>query len=163
MALRALPQPCSGVAPIVSTILMVAITVVLAAVVFVFVSGILAPPPPPPIAITFSSASVEDGNNSVSITSATGTSRIPSSSLTYVVKDSDSVPYFLGSAGDSMTTNSLNITVHYRDLDSNELVSAGDTLVIEVQPASGASLLDGGVIEIFFGTQQIASHSIAWP
>lgn len=140
---------------------MVAITVVLAAVLYLLVLPILSPPPPPPTSIIFQPQGWNGGNNSAVILSATGTATIQVSGLSYVVKDPEGVTYFAGNAGEAKTTNAVTITIHYNDADGGDRITAGDTVLIEVSPASAAALLDGGLLELYFDGRQIANHQIA--
>jgi flagellin-like protein len=149
-----------AVAPIVSTVLLVAITIVLAAVLFVIVSSMLVKPPPPPAAFTLDSRGWNGGNETSTVSGTTGTGAIPASELTYVIRDPDGVGYYGGKAEDSMTVNSVTVTVHYRDLDGGDRITPGDQLVVEVVPISGKALLEGGVFEVHYGDRQIANHAL---
>lgn len=148
-------------APIISTILMVAITVVLAAVVFVLVSGMLNKPPPPPAAITFESRDWTDANYTASITAATGVNDILAGDLSYIVQDDGGTSYFSGKANDTNTVNSVTVKVWYNDLDGNNRITPGDQVVINVQPLSGKTALTGGVLQILHDNRQIANHGIS--
>lgn len=161
MAILLLRKRRTGVAPVISTILMVAIAVVLAAVLYLLVLPIMNPPPPPPASIVFQPQGWNGGNNSAVILSATGVQTIPASEVSYVVKDPEGATYFAGNEGEAKTTNSVTITIHYNDVDGGDRISAGDTVVIEVAPASAAALLDGGLFEMYHGGRQIANHQIA--
>lgn len=150
-----------AVAPVVSTVLLVAITVVLAAVLFVLVSSMLNPPPPPPVAITFTSLGWNEGNNTAVIQSVTGAGAISVADLEYQLRDSDNTLMYSGKADQSVPAQSVTITVHYEDLDSGDRISPGDKIIVMVDPISGSNLVDGGVFEIYSGGKQIASHAIA--
>ena len=151
----------AAVAPVVSTVLLVAITVVLAAVLFVFASSMLNPPPPPPVAITFTSLGWADGNNTAVIQSVTGASAISVADLEYQLRDSDNTLMYSGKANQTIPAQSVSITVTYDDLDSGDRITPGDKIIITVDPISGSTLVDGGVLEIYAGGHQIASHAVA--
>jgi FlaG/FlaF family flagellin (archaellin) len=151
----------AAVAPVVSTVMLVAITVVLAAVLFVLVSSMLNPPPPPPVAITFTSLGWSGGNNTAVIQSVTGASAVSVADLEYQLRDSDNTLMYSGKADQAVPTQSVTITIHYEDLDSGERITPGDKIIVTVDPISGSTLVDGGVLEIYAGGKQIASHAIA--
>ena len=151
-----------AVAPVVSTILLVAITIVLASVLFVLMSSLLTPPPPPPVAVSFDSLGWDaTGNNSAQVKAVTGAGGIAASSLTYIVKDSESTVYYVGAADTPQTNSSITVTVHYADRDTGDRITGGDLIVITVAPVSAASLMNGGVLEIYYQGRQIAIHSIS--
>lgn len=166
MNTRTLRPHRAAVAPVISTILMVAITVVLAAVLYVIVSGMLFPPPPPPASVSFDSQgwNPATGRNSASILGAAGTQNIPVSGLTYFVKDTDGVVYFSGNASESKTTNTVagpvTVTVSYDDNDGGDRITAGDSVIIQVSPASAWTLVDGGLFEMYYGGRQVGTHAI---
>jgi FlaG/FlaF family flagellin (archaellin) len=145
---------------VVSTVLLVAITVVLAAVLFVIVSSLLVKPPVPPAAFTLDSSGWIGGNETSSVTGVTGAATIPSSDLTYVIRDADGTSFYAGQAEQPTTTNSITVTVHYRDRDGGDRITQGDQLIVEVVPISGKALLEGGVLEVHFGDRQIANHAL---
>ena len=140
---------------------MVAITVVLAAVVFVMVSGMLVKPPPPPAAVTLESRDWTGANYTASVTSATAVSDMPADELTFVLQDDGGAPYFTGKAGETNTVNSVSVTVRFLDIESNNRISTGDSIRIEVQPISGMSALEGGSLQILYQNRQIANHGIS--
>ena len=162
MRAPALQRSSQGVSPIVSTVLLVAVTVVLASVLFVIVSSLLTPPPPPPVAVVFDTLGWDAaGNNTAQIKTVTGASAVVVSDLTYIVKDSEGTTYYVGPADVPQTNNSITVTVHYDDRDTGGRITAGDLIVISVAPVSAASLMNGGVLEIYNGNHQIAIHSIS--
>ena len=149
-----------GVAPVVGTIMMVAVTVVLAVVVFVLVSGMLSPPPPTPVSITFTNLPWNAGRHTATIGSATGVGSIAASALTYQVLSPEGDQYFLGPGNGSMTTSGVNVTVTYQDADVNDRITAGDSVVIDVEPQASVAAVEGGVIKLFFESRQLAIHSL---
>ena len=149
-----------GVAPVVGTIMMVAVTVVLAVVVFVLVSGMLSPPPPTPVSITFSNTPWVGGRHSAMIESATGVSAFASSAVTYQVLSPEGDQYFVGAGNATQTVGGIDVTVTYVDNDGNDRITAGDSVVIQVEPEASAAAVEGGVIKLFFDGRQLASHSL---
>lgn len=149
-----------AVAPIVGTIMMVAVTIVLASVVFFLVSNMISPPPPPPSIITFTSKGWQNGNNNASITTATGVSAISAADVGYVVRDPEGSAYYSGKAGESQVVNGVNVNVVYLDLNSDDRINPGDVVAILVSPISAAAALEGGILEMHYGGRQIASHGL---
>jgi FlaG/FlaF family flagellin (archaellin) len=151
---------------VISTILMVAITVVLASVLYVLVSGMLFPPPAPPASVVFGTQGWNEaaGRNTASILSASGTQTLPVSELTYSVKDTDGAVFFSGRSGDSKTTEvgaaNVTVTVSYNDNDGGNRITPGDTVAIQIQPASAWTLIDGGLFEMYHSGRQVGSHAI---
>lgn len=149
-----------GVAPVVGTIMMVAITIVLASVVFFLVSSLISPPPPLPVSVTFTTSAWQDGNNNASIATTTGVSGMSVAGVSYIVRDAEGAVYFSGMAGDSQSVNSVNVTVRYNDLNSDDQINPGDIISIGVVPFSASLALQGGILELHHGGRQIASHGL---
>jgi flagellin-like protein len=160
--MRSLPsRPSSrGVSPVISTILLVAITVVLAAVLYVLVSSVGVSNPPTPISIQFSSNPWSQGKNTASIVSVTGASGISIGAISFVVKAANSEVYFEGTANETKPHNGVNVTVSFVDLDNNNQISVSDQVTIQVTPQSGSGLIEGGVFEMYAQNRQIAIHSL---
>ena len=150
-----------AVSPVVSTVLLVAITVVLAAVLFVIVSSMLTPPPPPPVALVFTNQGWDNGTNTATIQAVTGAASISVASLDYIIRDAQGMLIFTGKADTPVAADTITVTVHYDDLDAGDRVTPGDRVQIIVDPISGSSIVDGGVIEMYDGSKQIASHGIS--
>lgn len=141
-----------AVSPVIGTILMVAVTVVLAAVLYVMVSGIgggNAPKPP--------SAQLQTGTwggnatvatYSVGVGSVQDAAGISPTTLKYVVAKADQTPCYSGPAAQNQTTcklGSVNFTVNVRYLDTtgSGAISPGDSIQVTVKPATGNPLLAG--------------------
>ncbi len=149
-----------AVAPVVGTIMMVAVTVVLAVVVFVLVSGMLSPPPPTPVSISFTNLPWTAGRHTATIESATGVSSIAVSAVTYQVLSPEGDQYFVGPGNATQTVGGISVTVTYVDADGNARITAGDSVVIVVEPQASVAAVEGGVIKLFFESRQLASHGL---
>jgi flagellin-like protein len=122
-----------GVSPVIATILMVAITVVLAAVLYIMVIG-LAPPPegqPPrgqftPVVTSNTTATMEFA----------GFSRVPLPIHLKIVLSTETASgtYAFGANADgtvlSLESGVSMGTITYRDFANNDLVNSGDQLLI---------------------------------
>ena len=148
-------------APVISTIMLVAITVVIAAVLFVMISSIMAPPPKPPVAVTMESRGWSAGTNTAVVSSATGTGGIELGNLEFILTDVGGQKYYGGAGDHPEIHDNVTFNVRYLDTDGNGQISPGDKLVVEVDPLAGVDLVDGGVVEIHEGGRQIASHSLS--
>lgn len=150
-----------AVAPVVGTVLVVAITVVLAAVLFVIVSNMLTPPPPPPTAVVFRAMGWNNGTNTAEISGVSGASAITVSGLEYIIRDTEDTVVFTGKADTPVASSSVTVDVHYEDLDSGNSITVGDKIQVIVTPQSGTDLIDGGIFEMYSGGKQIASHALS--
>jgi flagellin-like protein len=137
-----------GVSPVIATILMVAITVVLASAVYIMVSGYMGGAPSKPITLGVSPSTtanatqflITSGNISVSsgspliitITSPSGTS--VSTQLTKVA-DPNSPP--------------SGYTVHVYSVSGSQYLAAGDTITISYGSGSSAAPLPPGTTVTF--------------
>ncbi len=140
---------------------MVAVTVVMAGVLYVLLVGTLAPPPKPPAAIILETIGWDGANNTAQVLTATGVDATLAAEATFVVRDAQGTPYFGGSSGDTVNTGGVDVTVTFVDLNTDNRFTAGDKVVVHVDPESATSLLDGGILEIHSGGQQLSSHAIA--
>lgn len=150
----------SAVSATVGTILMVSITVLLAGVVYILVSGTLGPPTPQPASISFTSDGWADGNYTANTVSATGVSDIPADGLTFILRDQDRTAYFSGPTNTPMETNGITTTVFFVDRDADNRVTGGDTVRIQVDPQSAFAAFDGGFFEVLYQGRQLALHPL---
>ncbi len=153
---RALRFDRSAVSATVGTVLMVAITVLLAGVVYILVSGVLNPVAPAPAAVSFDSPGWVGANYTATVIGVTGASGIPVDSLTYIVRDPDRIAYLVGPANTPDETNGITTTVYYIDHDSDNRITGGDSVRIEVSPAAAYQAFDGGVFEVHYQDQTLA-------
>lgn len=139
---------------------MVAITVLLAGVVYILVSGTLGPPAPEPATISFQSQGWDQGNYTAAVISSTGVADIPADGLTFILRDQDRVAYFSGPANTPQDTSGITTTVFFIDHDSDNRVSGGDSVRIQVEPQSASAAFDGGFFEVIFEGRQLALHPL---
>ena len=157
----------SGVSPVIATILMVAIPVVLAAVLYVMVSGFTHSPG----AAQSAGMTNSQGTSSWVITiSSVSASNIPVSSLKIVITGAtggssyDGTWTFTG-AGSGTTTNTY-LAISYAQLTAGAAyLSAGDTFTITITSAgttAGATLsqLSGASVTLYNGGSTLGSTSL---
>jgi flagellin-like protein len=132
-----------GVSPVIATILMVAITVVLASAVYLMVSGYIGSAPSKPVAMSFTVTStstssvfqVVSGNISVT-TSTPLTITVTNSSGTWTVK----LTTLSGVSNTLLTTTaSTNVYVTITSVTGNTYLSAGDTISFFTAKSSSAT------------------------
>ena len=154
----------SAVSPVIGTILMVAITVVLAAVLYVMVAG-LGPGQQsiPPAAVLSAQGWASSGsytNFSFQVTTVTPSgAQINPTALQYIVSNSAQTTMYSGAANASTTAGGFTINVKYSDdLDAGR-VSAGDKIQISVTPIAGNPLV-GGKLQVNYNGASLASGSL---
>lgn len=124
---RAIRRDQEAVSPVIATILMVAITVVLAAVLYVMVSGLVTGPGATPQAIGISIGSTTDGQNwKLSMTSVPST--LSSSNVNLVVLDASGTVVLASKALGDLTSSTDNAT--FVDLDADGTIEAGDYILL---------------------------------
>jgi flagellin-like protein len=143
----------SAVSPVIGTILMVAITVVLAAVLYVMVAGLGPGSTPNNPTMIMQSGGWNNGNDTVSITSVTNAANLAPTDLTFTI-ETTSGPYYSGAAGANDTRGGPTVNVVYNDLTGANLVTSGDSVRIQITPASSAAL-NGASLKVFKGGSQI--------
>jgi len=155
----------SAVSPVIGTILMVAITVVLAAVLYVMVAG-LGPGQQsiPPTAVLQGGGSWATGslNTSYTFTVSTVTPTgavIAPSQLQYIVSNAQQTTMYSGAANQNSTSGSFAIDVRYNDALDSGKVSAGDKVQIFVQPSASNPLI-GGRIQINYNGASLATGNM---
>jgi flagellin-like protein len=137
----------TAVSPVIGTILMVAVTVVLAAVLYAVVSGVTPNASKPPTA-QFSTSSW-GGNTtvasySVGVSSAQDVAGINISTLKFVVAKADNTPCYSGAALQNLTMcSTFKVNVRYLDTTVNWTISPGDSVLVTVAPAAGNPLQAG--------------------
>ena len=155
----------SAVSPVIGTILMVAITVVLAAVLYVMVAG-LGPGQQniPPTAVLQGGGSWASGalNTSYTFTVSTVTpagAQINPADLQYIVSNSQQTTMYSGAANQNTTSGGFAIDVRYNDALEPGKVSAGDKIQIFVQP-SASNPLTGGKIQVNYNGASLATANM---
>ncbi len=119
-----------GVSPVIATILMVAITVVLAATVWLLVSGYMGGGTETPLAASLNYAAGEStGTKAVFTVSMSTPSQADPTQVTITLKDSAGNT---GSGGfGTITVNGVDYTVTHLDLNGNGKLDSGDQIVID--------------------------------
>ena len=144
----------SAVSPVIGTILMVAITVVLAAVLYVMVAG-LGPGNTPQNVTMVLQGSNTAGNFSFSVSSITSANVDPAQ-LTYLV-EANGITYYSGAAGLNAVTSGTTVNVSYADNLDVGHVSAGDTMRLTSAPTN---VLHGGTFKVFYSNAAISTATI---
>ena len=155
----------SAVSPVIGTILMVAITVVLAAVLYVMVAG-LGPGQQniPPTAVLQGGGSWAAGsiNSSYTFTVSTVTpagAQINPSDLQYIVSNAQSTTLYSGAANQNTSSGGFAIDVRYNDALDSGKVSAGDKIQVFVQPTAG-NPLTGGKIQVNYNGASLCTGTM---
>ena len=149
----------NAVSPVIGTILMVAITVVLAAVLYVMVSGIGQQPNANNPTAVLQSQSWNNGNLAVNVQSVTGTAVNPSD-LTFIIQDRNSTTCYSGAANLSLSTcTGTTVNIVYQDNIADGKVGAGDTIKITVTPSSSTAI-NSGKIRVFFQSNEMGATTI---
>ena len=118
-----------AVSPVIATILMVAITVVLAAVLYVMVSGLLTGPGPTKPFVTFSTAQLVQGNATMSVAQVSQTVSPSNYRLNLQVGASTGAAQAMPSSGSyaSITIGGTTYRIWWTDIGGEGTLNAGDT------------------------------------
>ena len=142
----------SGVSPVIATILMVAITVVLAAVLYVMVSGFTHSPG------TANSAGLSvsnSGTNWVITVDKVSSSNLALSSLTIEITNGTTTWTYTGAAF-SAPTNAPTLT--FVNINGGTTLAAGDSF--SFSSSAGHYVASGGTFEIVDGNSILASITV---
>ena len=164
----------SGVSPVIATILMVAITVVLAAVLYVMVSGFTHSPGTAESA-GLSSSNTASGQWTITITSVSA-SNIPAgnlkvsfsgSTVTWLAvssSESTGTPQYLISGATAWSTTAPAAGTTYVEIQwsaSGTYLSAGDTIVLTLgNPSGSATSLSGTTVSLYNGNSVLGSTTL---
>lgn len=137
-----------AVSPVIGTILMVAITVVLAAVLYVMVSGIgpgsTSNPPTAQLQAGTWGGNATTASYSVVVITVKDVGGIDPSTLKYVVAKSDNTPCYSGVALQNLTLcTSFTVNVRYQDTTTAGSISPSDSIQVTVSPGTGNPLTAG--------------------
>ena len=143
----------SAVSPVIGTILMVAITVVLAAVLYVMVAGLGPGSTPNQPTIIMQNQGWNNGNDTVSITSVTNAANLAPADLTYTIETSAG-PFFSGGNNTTDSRGGPTVNVVFNDLTGPNLVTSGDSIRVRVVTGSATALV-GASFKVFKGGTQI--------
>ncbi|MCL5252773.1 MAG: type IV pilin [Candidatus Thermoplasmatota archaeon] len=154
----------SGVSPVIATILMVAITVVLAAVLYVMVSGFTHAPP---ASQTAGLSESQNGNNYTVSVSSVSANNIKLTNLKIVITGA-SVASYDGSliwANSSRSTNTLgtdNVTIAVSILsgNSNTYLGTGDSFTLTASSATVAADISGATVTLYNGNSNLGSTTL---
>jgi len=144
---------------------MVAITVVLAAVLYVMVAG-LGPGQQsiPPTAVLQGGGSWASGSLNVSYTFTVSTvtpsgAQINPADLQYIVSNAQQTTMYSGAANQNTSTGGFAIDVRYNDALDAGKVSAGDKIQIFVQPGTG-NPLTGGKLQVNYNGASLCTGTM---
>ena len=115
-----------AVSPVIATILMVAITVVLAAVLYVMVSGLIAGPGTSKPFVTFSTPVVAGNTTTFTVASASQSAALTSYKGNLLTNGVAGTPVTLTSGAGGMTFGTVK--VFYTDISGNGNLKSGDVL-----------------------------------
>ena len=118
-----------AVSPVIATILMVAITVVLAAVLYVMVSGLLTGPGPTKPFVTFSTAQLAQGNATISVAQVSQTVAPDNYRVNLQVGATPGTAVAMPTSGNSasVTVGGTTYRVYWTDIGGEGTFNAGDT------------------------------------
>ena len=157
----------SGVSPVIATVLMVAITVVLAAVLYVMVSGFTHSPG------TAQSAGLSEtqqsaGNYTVALSSVSA-SNIPISNIRIVISGASvsttNTAYKLSGSSSPYTltsTTATGITVTFTVLSGNSAtyIQTGDYFTISISSVATGGHLSGATVSLYNGNSDLGSTTL---
>ena len=154
----------SGVSPVIATILMVAITVVLAAVLYVMVSGFTHAPP---ASQTAGLSESQNGNSYTVSVSSVSANNIKLTNLKIVITGA-SVASYDGSltwANSSGSTNKLDngsvtIAVSILSGNSNTYLGTGDSFTLTASSATVAADISGATVTLYNGNSNLGSTTL---
>ena len=145
----------SGVSPVIATILMVAITVVLAAVLYVMVSGFTHSPG------TANSAGLSVSNSGTSwvvSVDKVSSSNLALSSLTIEITNGTTTWTYTGAAFSTPTSPTGAPTLSFVNINSGTTLAAGDSF--SFSSSAGHYIASGGTFEIVDGNSVLASITV---
>jgi FlaG/FlaF family flagellin (archaellin) len=131
---------------------MVAITVVLAAVLYVMVTGLVGAPPAQRPSLVISTGSWNNGNITLSFVSITNAQALSPADLTYLIMSADGTTYFSGPEGTGSPFSSVALTVDYLDTANVGKVTLEDTVKITVSPATSTAVRAGSFTVYYSGS-----------
>lgn len=137
-----------AVSAVIGTILMVAVTVVLAAVLYVMVSGIgpgsTSNPPTAQLQAGTWGGTAANASYSIVVISVKDVGGIDPSSLKYVIAKSDNTPCYAGiqNLNQSLCAG-FNVNVRYQDTTTPGAISGSDSIILNVYPGTGNPLSAG--------------------
>ena len=128
-----------AVSAVVGTLLMVAITIVLAAVLYVTVGGMLGSAPMPQPKFILSAGPWSNGSVVVTILSVENAGGVTPVNLRYLVQATNGTSYFYGGEGTLTLTANITVTVSYGN-SGPEFVGPDDHMTLSVTPANASAV-----------------------
>jgi len=121
-----------AVSPVIATILMVAITVVLAAVLYVMVSGLLVGPGASKPVLTFGTPTTSSGSTTVTIASVSQSVGRDNYRVNLRVNTTTGSAVALAAAGaaSSLSVGGTTYTITWTDIGGEATVNGGDSFVV---------------------------------
>ncbi len=130
-----------GVSAVVGTILLVAITVVLAGLLYVTMAGTVVQTPPPEPKIIMSPGQWTNGSVTISFLSIEHAEGLTPGQLTYQVQAANGTIYFSGPAGESTLVANITVNITYRDTGTPGKVSSEDLISMAVTPSNATAAI----------------------
>jgi flagellin-like protein len=151
----------NAVSPVIGTILMVAITVVLAAVLYVMVTGLVTNPGETKPTVSLSVGSFQGLGTTATITSVS-TTTLDVSTLTFQVVAGNGTIYFSGAAGTGAAVNGVVVTITYNNggTESPAKVGPDDNIGISVAQASDLAQIHGTTFKVLQGSDVLGTAGI---
>ena len=159
----------SGVSPVIATILMVAITVVLAAVLYVMVSGFTHAPP---ASQTAGLSESQNGNSYTISVSSVSANNIKLTNLKIVITGAsvtglDGSLTWANSSGStnsisdsSISNSSVTIAVSILSGNSNTYLGTGDSFTLTASSATVAADISGATVTLYNGNSNLGSTTL---
>jgi flagellin-like protein len=130
-----------GVSAVVGTILLVAITVVLAAVLYVAMSGIMVETPVKEPEFILDAGPWQNGSCVIKFLAVNNAAGTTSDNLNYIVQAQNGSIYYSGPAGGNKTLiANITVNITYQDSDGAGFVTPDDLIVIRVTPANSTGV-----------------------
>jgi len=149
----------NAVSPVIGTILMVAITVVLAAVLYVMVTGLVTNPGETKPTVSLSVGNFQGLGTTATITSVS-TTTLDVSTLVFQVVAGNGTIYFSGAAGTGAAVNGVVVTITYNDASGDGKVGPDDNIGIKVAQTSDLIQVHGTTFKVLQGSDVLGTAGI---
>jgi flagellin-like protein len=151
-------DPEAAVSAVVGTILLVAITVALAGVLYVTMSGVMVETPPKEPTLIMDAGTWSNGSVTVEFLGLTNADGLSPINLYYVIQAANGTIYFSGPEGNKTLVANITVNVTYRDTGNIGKVSPEDLMVITVTPAANATVVRESTFKVLTG-QHVAGQT----
>jgi hypothetical protein len=121
-----------------------------------------APPPPPTITLQGGGSWVSSAGGAsytLTITSVTSGAGLTPTTLLYIVSNAAQTTLYSGAAGQNTTSGGFAVNVVYQDAQGTDVVNAGDSIMITVDPAANNPLV-GGTIAVIADSRTIGTGAM---